>query len=197
MITEIEDAILARIGTANDGRLGYKFASLATYGGEFDEDINQVIRRLPGLWVVYAGGGKPVPYGTQKARWKMPATFAVLVGARSVRGEGFSRRGLDDATGAVIEVGAYRMLEDARRMLLSQDFGLKIERFSPGAVKTLYNVRMNGMAMSVFSQEWHTAFMIDPEPTDPAASDWLRLGINYYLQPDDGVADASDLVTLA
>jgi hypothetical protein len=89
------------------------------------------------------------------------------------------------------------MLEDARRMLLNQDFGLAIERLTPGAVKTLYNVRMNGLAMSVFSQEWHTAFMIDPEPTDPTAPDWLRLGINYYLQPDDGVADASDVITLA
>lgn len=197
MITEIEDAILARITAANDGRLGYKFASLDSYGGEFDEDINQVIRRLPGVWVVYAGGGKPVPYGTQKARWKMPATFAVLVGARSVRGEPFSRRGLNSAAGAVLEVGAYRMLDDVRRMLLNQDFGLAITRLELGEVRTLYNTRMNGLAMSVFSQEWHTSFMIDPEPIDPATPDWLRLGINYYLAPDDGVADASDTVTLA
>lgn len=195
MIAQIEDAILARMTLANDGRLGYKFATLATYGGEFDDDINQVVRRLPGLWVVYAGGGKPVPYGTSKTRWKVPATFAVLVGARSVRGEPFSRRGLESA-GTVLEVGAYHMLEDARRILLNQDFGLAIARFEPGAVKTLYNVRMNNLAMSVFSQEWHTAFLVDPDPSDPAAPDWLRVGFNYYLAPDDGKSDASDLITL-
>ncbi|MHB1333393.1 MAG: DUF1834 family protein [Sulfuriferula sp.] len=197
MIAEIEDAILTRIGSANDGRLGYKFASLDSYGGEFDEDLNQVIRRFPALWVTYAGGGKPVPYGTKKARWKMPATFAVLVGARSVRGEPFSRRGLNSPAGAVVEVGTYRMLDDARRMLLNQDFGLAITRLELGAVKTLYNTRMNGIAVSAFAQEWHTSFMIDPEAIDPTTPEWLRLGINYYLAPDDGIADASDTVTLA
>ena len=54
MITEIEDAILAQIRAANDGRLGYRIASIETYGGEFDDDLNQVVRRLPGLWVAYA-----------------------------------------------------------------------------------------------------------------------------------------------
>lgn len=194
MIAQIEDAILTSFSTVNDGQLGYKFASIATYGGEFDEDITQVIRRLPGIWVVYAGGGKPVAYGTSKVKWRMPATFAVLVAARSVRGEGFTRHGLKSAAGAVLEVGAYQLLEDARLVLLNQDLGLDIERFTPGAVKTLYNTRINGMAMSVFSQEWHTSFMVAP-PT-AAQDDWLRMGMNYYLQPDNGVADAVDLVTL-
>ena len=195
MIGQIEDAILARIRAANDGRLGYRIATLETYGGEFDDELAQVVRRLPGLWVVYAGGGKPVSYGSSKTKWKMPATFAVMVGARSVRGEPFSRRGVESA-GAVLEVGSYRMLEDARRILLNQDFNLPIARFEPGAVKTLYNVRMNGLVLSVFAQEWHTAFIVEPESADAGNPDWLRIGLNYHLAPDDGKADASDLVTL-
>jgi phage gp37-like protein len=195
VITEIEDAILARVNAANDGRLGYQFASVATYGGEFDDDLAQVVRRLPGLWVAYAGGGKPRALGTDRNAWRMPATFAVMVGARSVRGEPFSRRGLE-VGGQIAEVGAYRMLDDARRMLLNQDFGLDIARFEPGAVKTLYNTRLNGLAIAVFAQEWHTAFMVAPETTAATDADWLRVGVNYYLQPGDAVADASDLVTL-
>lgn len=195
MIVEIENAILSRIQAANDGRLGYKIATLETYGGEFDDEITQVVRQLPGVWVVYAGGGKPVPYGTSKTKWKMPATFAVMVGARSVRSEPFSRRGLE-VGGQVKEVGAYRMLEDCRRILLNQDFGMEIARFEPGAVKTLYNLKMNGLALSVFAQEWHTAFIVEPESTAATDPDWLRVGFNYYLAPDDGKADASDLTTL-
>jgi len=193
VISQIEDAFLDRFKAANDGRLGYKWATIETYGGEFDDEITQVVRRLPGVWVVYAGGGKPEAYGTQRTQWKMPATFAVMVGARSVRGEPFSRRGLE-AGGEVIEVGAYRMLEDARRILLNQDFGMEIARLTPGAVKTLYNVKLNGLAMSIFAQEWHTAFMVKPETE--ALDDWLTTHLNYYLAPDDGKADASDTVTL-
>ncbi|WP_334158710.1 DUF1834 family protein [Oryzomicrobium sp.] len=202
MIAQIEDAILARLAAANDGRLGYKVATLETYGGEFDDDIAQVVRKLPGIWVVYAGGGKPVPWGASKTKWKMPATFAVMVGARSVRSEPFSRRGLT-VGGQVKEPGAYHMLEDARRILLNQDFGLPIARFEPGAVKTLYNLKLNNLALSVFAQEWHTAFIVEPEavealgPNGVVADDWLRIGLNYYLQPDDGKPDASDLVTLS
>lgn len=195
MVSQIEDGILSRVTAANDGRLGYKIATIDTYGGEFDDELAQVIRQLPGVWAVYAGGGKPVPYGTSKEKWKVPATFAVMAGARSVRSEPFSRRGLEVA-GTVLEVGAYRMLDDIRRILLNQDFGLEIARFEPGAVKTLYNLKMNGVAMSVFAQEWHTAFIIGPESTAATDPDWLRIGMNYYLAPDDGKADASDLTTL-
>jgi len=194
MITDIENAILARLQSANDGRLGYKIAALATYGGEFDDDLAQVVRQLPGVWVVYAGGGKPVPYGSGKIKWRIPATFAVMVGARSVRGEPFSRRGLE-VGGQVKEVGAYRMLEDCRRILLNQDFGLSIARFEPGAVKTLYNVRLNGLALSVFAQEWHTAFMVGPEPTAASDPDWLRCGLHYHLNHGQD-ATATDELTL-
>jgi phage gp37-like protein len=194
MIAQIEDAILARIGAANDGRLGYKIAAIETYGGDFDEELAQVVRRFPGVWVVYAGGGKPVPYGTGKVKWKMPATFAVMVGARSVRSEPFSRRGLEASDGTIVEPGAYHLLEDCRRILLNADFGLEIARFEPGAVRTLYNTKLNGLAFSIFAQEWHTAFIVEPETVE--GDDWLRTGFNYYLQPDDGKADASDLITL-
>jgi len=201
MITQIEDGILSLLTSVNDGRLGYKLASIDTYGGEFDDDLAEVIRCLPGVWVVYAGGGKPVPYGTSRQKWKMPATFAVMVGARSVRSEPFSRRGLE-VNGQVKEVGAYTLLKDTRKLLLNQDFGLEIERLAPGAVKTLYNLKMNKTSLSVFAQEWHTAFIVGPETVDQAAGiqppDFLRVGMDYDLvPPGDGKPDASDLVTLS
>lgn len=201
MISQIESALLARLRLANDGRLGYKLAAIESYGGEFDDDLTQVVRCFPGVWVTYGGGGKPKPYGSSKSKWLMPATFVVMVGDRNLRNEASTRQGLEVA-GQVREVGTYRLLRDARRILLNQDFGLAIARLEPGAVKTLFNTKLNGQALSVFAQEWHTAFVTEAESIDAIGSngtpapDWLRVGINYHLTPDDGRADASDLITL-
>jgi len=197
MIVEVENAILARLTEANDGRLGYKLASIDSYGGEFDEEIDQVIRRLPAAWVVFGGAGKPAPWGVAKRAWRVPATFVVMVGARSVRAEPFTRRGLE-RDGQVLEVGAYRMLEDVRRLMLGQDFGLPIRRLEPGAVRTLYNTRLNGLSLSVFAQEWHTQWTLATaaDGTDPAAADLLRIGLDYDLVPLDGTPDAGDLISL-
>lgn len=197
MIVEVENAILAQLTAANDGRLGYKLASIDTYGGEFDEEIEQVIRRLPAAWVVFGGAGKPVSWGVSKRAWRVPATFVVMVGARSVRAEPFTRRGLE-RNGQVLEVGAYRMLEDVRRLLLGQDFGLPIRRLEPGAVRTLYNTRLNGLSLSVFAQEWHTQWTLATleDGTDPTLPDLLRIGLDYDLVPTDGTPNAGDLINL-
>lgn len=199
MIAETEDAIINQIKSAAAATpgLGYKLPNVASYGGELDDGLAEVVRAFPAVWVTYAGSGKPRPYGTEGKKWYVPATFAVMVGARNVRGERSTRHGVK--VGAQItEVGVYQMLKDIGLLLINQDFGLAISRLVPGATKTLYNTKLNGQALAVFAREFHTGF-IEAQPrvpinvTDP---DWLRLGINYYLAPDDGKADASDTVTL-
>ena len=199
MISAIEDAIIARIkaaATATPG-LGYRLPTVASYGGELDDDLANVVRSFPAVWVAYAGGGKPVKTNTAGTKWKTPATFAVMVGARNVRGERATRQGVKVA-GEIKEVGVYQMLSDISLMLISQDMGLAITPLIPGAIKTLFNTRLNGQAMAVFAREWHTAFIeTQPRvPIDPSDPMWLKLGINYYLQPGDAVADAADLTTL-
>lgn len=199
MIAEIEDAIIAHIQTAAAATpgLGYRLPTVASYGGELDDDLAQVVRSFPAVWVTYAGSGKPRPYGTSRTKWIVPCTFAVMVGSRNVRGERSTRHGLK-VNGQIIEVGAYQMLKDLGLLLLNQDFGLAIKNLSPGATKTLYNTRLNGQALAVFAREWHTEFVEEQPrvPIDLADPDWLRLGINYHLAPDDGNSDASDTVTL-
>lgn len=200
MLAQIEDGIVDTIKAASAASpgLGYKIATVDSYGGEFDDQLTDTVRRFPGVWVTFAGAGKPQPKGTAKDKFLVPLTFAVMVGARSLRGERGSRRGLTVA-GNVIEVGAYQMLEDIRLLLLRQDFGLAIDYLVPGAIRTLYNTRLNNQAIAVFAQEWHTRMeLVLPRlPIDPTDPDWLRLGINYYLQPGDAVADAADILTLA
>lgn len=198
MIGEIEDAIIGLIKTAAAASpgLGYKIPNVASYGGELDEDLPTVVRSFPAVWVTYAGGGKPKPMGTSKNKWLQPATFAVMFGARNVRGERSTRRGVKVA-GQVIEVVAYQMLEDISLLLINQDLGLKIDYLKPGAIRTLYNTKIGSQGLAVFAREFHTEY-IEAQPRkliDPSDPDWLGMGINYYL-PGDGVADADDNVTL-
>jgi phage gp37-like protein len=183
VIGEIENAIIETIRNASG--MAY-LKTVASYGGQFDDDIGKVIRAYPAVWVVYAGGGKPVKVGPDK--WRTPANFAVMVAARNVRNEAATRKG--DAN----EVGTYQILKDVRNLIINQDLGLEITRLEPGAVRTLYNTVVNGKALSVFSQEWSTAY-IDKVPT-PAELDLLKVGFNYYLQPDDNVVDATDVIAV-
>lgn len=201
MISAIEDAVLAHLAAAS-ASLPYKIIELGSYAGQLDEEIDQVIRRMPAVWVAFAGAARPKPVGTGKTRFRVDATFAVMHGARNVRGEKFTRHGLE-VDGQIREVGAYRLLHDVGALLLRQDFaaaGLEIEPLLPGKVSTLFNTRLRNEAMAVFAQEWHTAWIVTlpDQPLDPAHPDalWEALGLHYHLTPDDGTADATDEVTL-
>ena len=200
MISQIEDAIIARINAAAAATpgLGYKLPTVESYGGELDDDLAAVVRKFPAVWVTFAGSGKSRPVATARNKWITPATFVVMVGARNVRGERATRKGLT-VGGVIKEVGVYQMLSDISLLLVNNDLGLPIEYFKPGATRTLFNTKLNGQAMAVFAREWHTEFVetqprVPIDPTDPM---WLKLGINYYLAPGDAVADASDTTTLS
>ena len=90
------------------------------------------------------------------------------------------------------------MLQDISLLLINNDLGLAIGNLKPGATRTLYNSQLNGQGLAVFAREWHTEFIeTQPrKPIDPTDPMWLKLGINYYLQPGDITADAADTVTL-
>ena len=200
MIAQVEDAIIALIKSAvTVPLLGYSVSSVESYGGEFDDDLANEIRRFPAIWVSYAGSGKPTRYNSSGTKWLVPSTFVTMVGARNIRGERNTRHGLTLGDGTVVEVGAYQMLEDVRLLLVNQDFGLEIDRFVPGVVRTLYNTKLNNQAFAIFAQEWHTKIVVEQPrvPLDPTDPDWLRLGISYFLKPGDDTADASDTITLA
>ncbi|MGE4539214.1 MAG: DUF1834 family protein [Desulfovibrio sp.] len=187
MIAVIEEAIKTRLAAA---ALPYKPA-IATYGGEFDEGLDQVVRRFPALWVTFAHDGPGKPVGTSRDVWHIPATFVVLVGARNLRCEASTRQG--DGK----QVGTYRMLADVRRLLTGQDLGLEIDPFTPGRARTVVNASLRGQAVSAFALEWHTVYPLrlrEPEAPEPPLLE--RVGFNYHLLPDDGVPDAADLVEL-
>lgn len=198
MIGLIEDAIIARIkdAAAATPGLGYRLASVTSYGGELDDEQALEYIDYPAVWVTFGGAGKPRAMGTQRNKWLTPATFVTLCAAHNVRGERDTRHGLV-VNGEVIEVGAYQMIQDVSLLLINQDLGLPIDHLKPGAIRTLYNAKLNSQSIAVFAREWHTDFVeTQPrEPIDLSNPMWLKLGINYYL-PGDAKADAQDTVTL-
>ena len=193
MIAFLQAGVDAELG------LGYKLASkVASYGGELDDLTAEQIRAMPAIWVTYAGGGEPRQVNSQGTKWLTPANFVVMTAARNVRGERATRQGLT-VNGQIMEVGAYQMLEDVSLMLLHNDLGLAVKKFKPGRIRTLYNTKLGNQAVAVFAREFKTAY-IETEPRsafDPSSGDFLSLGISYYLQPDDGIADAASILNLS
>jgi phage gp37-like protein len=171
IITAVENAIVARLAKG----LGRMVTSVETYGGEFDDEgLADVVRRFPAAWVTFGGIPRTVPVGTSRDRWKPEGTFIVMVGTRSVRSEAASRHGGPLAT----EIGTNLLIWGVRRLLTQQDLGLPIRELVPGAVKTLFNTRLQRDAFSVYALEFHTAWIESalepgafPQPVDPSTVD--------------------------
>lgn len=188
---------MARIAGA---KLPY-LRTLATYGGELDEDLGESIRRFPAAWVAFKGEGEGQRLTTSGSVYRIPATWVVLVAARNLRNEAATRRGDH------VRVGTYQMLADLRALLAGQDFGLEIDNLRPGRVQSLTNARFQGQGVSVYAQEWHTRYdfrvaergtgaPLDASGKPAELPPLSALGLNYHLSPDDGQADAVDLITL-
>jgi phage gp37-like protein len=202
MIDLVEDAIIARIQAAAAATpgLGYKIPVVESYGGELDggpDELATVIRKFPAVWVTFAGCRASTKMTTSGGKWKTPATFVTMCGSRNVRGERATRHGLT-VGGVIKEVGAYQMIKDVSFLLAGNDLGLGITRLKPGAIRTLFNTRLKGQGLAVYAREWHCE-LIETQPReqiDPTSGDFLKVGISYYLQPDDGNADSSGVVQL-
>lgn len=196
-ISAIEAAIMARIAGAG---LPY-LRTVATYGGELDDDLATAIRRFPAVWVAFKGEGEGQRLTTSGSVYRIPATWTVLAAARNLRSEAATRKG--DA----VNVGTYQMLVDLRALLAGQDLDLPIESLRPGRVQSLTNSRFQGQGVSIYAQDWHTRYDVRVAERGTGASmdasgkpaqlpPLTQLGLNYHLSPDDGLADAVDLITL-
>ena len=185
----IEDAIIARLQAASDSNaLGYRLAEIASYGGEFDDEtFFTQVRKFPAIWVT-VGGAKPKPISARKTLYTL--TIAVMVGTRNVRGERQTRHG------AVNTPGSYQLLDDVRRLLSGQAFGLAIAPLRTGADRTLFNTKLGSQARSVLAAEFATDYTFTVDDQDGDLPDLERIGLHYLLKPGDDAEDSSDSITL-
>ncbi|MFY3986066.1 phage protein Gp37 [Achromobacter xylosoxidans] len=145
IISRIQAAMVERL-TLGLGRL---VKSVTTYGGELDDDLGAVVRRLPAVWVAFLGIQDTRPMNTARTKYLARGRFTVMAGQRSVRSEAAAR------TGSREETGTDQLVTAIRRLLTGQDFGLDdVGQMVPGAVRPLFNARAKGDATSIFAAEF-------------------------------------------
>lgn len=180
-ISLVEAGIVQTLRAAMPGVL------VESYAGQLDDELFDWVRRVPACWVTF---DRAAEYARRSARlWKVGARFQIMVAQRALQ-ENQRRQGNAE------DVGVYQLLEDAKEALANATFGLPIEPMSPGPITPVFQGRPANEAMAVFSQAYTTYWhdKVEEKPLQPAGE--LRsIGLNYHLQPDDGVADASDLIT--
>lgn len=198
MIGEIENAMITRVQALSDsGALGYQFKQAATYAGQFDEDVKEVVRNFPLALISWTGEWAP-PLDLGQTAWKYSPTFALIVAAKNLRNERATRHG------AAGDVGTYQMLTDMRSAFVGQKLGLDILAMEPGPARSLFNRKISNDKMSVLVLELRTAFAVHPLD-DGALDDFETFHADWDLPPFDGHttvpvpagdADATDDVTL-
>lgn len=169
---------------------------IKTYGGEFDADVETILRHFPAIWVTFVGSSTPEKLSHNKTRHEV--TFAVLVGSRSVRNEESRRHG------AGSDIGSFAMLDHVQRLLIGNTLastGIKgLAPLELGKTKTIFNTQAKGQSVSVLSQEFSTSYIIkasDRDREEDATDDYIEtVNINYHFEPGDGIVDESDEVQL-
>ncbi|MCK0915090.1 phage protein Gp37 [Acinetobacter pittii] len=193
----IEQAIKAEMAAQIESKKWNFVREIKTYAGEFDEDITAIIKAFPAIWITFDGSKTPENLSHNKT--KMPITFVVLVGARSLRNEESQRHG------AGADIGTFQMLDYVQRLLTGNDLTSQnvkgLAPFQLGRVKTIFNSSTRSQSISVLAQEFTTAYTIvasdrDRERDDPETPDMHSININYYFQPQDDIADVNDIVQL-
>ena len=169
---------------------------IKTYGGEFDDDITAIIKAFPAIWVTF--DGSKTPEKTSANKTKMPVTFVVLVGNRSVRNEEAQRHG------AGADIGTFQMLKHVQQLLTGNDLSSQgvngLAHLELGRVKTIFNTSTRGQSLSVLAQEFTTSYTITASERirEEAKEEALleRVNINYHFDPKDYGFIESDLVEL-
>jgi len=167
---------------------------IRTYGGEFDDDLNQVVKKFPAVWVTFSGAPSVKTIGAKK--WHVDLTWTVLVGARSVRNEETARQGTV-VNGQQFRVGSYQLVSDVLYAVAGQDFGLSINQMQPGKIMQIFNTKTNNEAVSVLAIDFHTYMYVDRTDFASLEADWLeKINVDYHLDPASQDSQASDLINL-
>ncbi len=191
MISAIENAMIGRI---NATALGYKLRKVATYAGEFEEAIGNLVRDFPAVLLAFNGANL-----TKEGRldFEMKGTFSVICCATSLRNEKTSRHGSDG------KVGSYQIIQDMLALFNGQTLGLEITPLVARSIQPLMNDLSGTQLASVYSINFETSFVLTPANTaelgdfETWAPAWdipLHGNVTPPLPAEN--ADARDLVTL-
>lgn len=197
IIADIENGMIARIRAAMDaGVLGYKFKKLDTYGGEFSEGIEKLVRSFPAALVVFSGATR---ISKTNNRTIFAARFGVLCCSQNLRSEQSARQGVDG------KPGSYKIALDIVQLLMFQKFGLEIAPLTPDAITPLFNDKTEMQLASIYVVEFSTTFEVEGGVDGASLDDFETFHANWDVPahgnvepplPADAAADATDHVTL-
>lgn len=202
MIDLIEQALIRRLQLG----LGRLVRDVGRDDGALDEDWSAAIGRLPAAWVRFDGIVDCKPQASSRQCYRVQGQFVVLVGDCLAAG-----------------AAGYRLVQAVRRLLTEQDLGLAISPLTPGKVGVRLRTRQAGQPCAVFACEFACSWLeqalppggwpVAPLPegdglvrhpdsvfaladgrTDRPDPPLLGIGLDYHLVPDDGVADARDIL---
>jgi len=175
MIAAIEDQIVARLGTAFQGRLkevDHKPARLT------DEELNRILTVAPAAYVAFLGWTRK-----DAPDFSALGTFGVYLIAAHAGGEIARRRG-DDAT-----IGAYEMIEIAAAQLedwTPADGGGPIE---VRACENLFGAAFERAGRTVYGLTLDVPMQVpDPAQVTDQLDDFLVLNADWDVPPHGNVA---------
>jgi phage gp37-like protein len=194
MISDIENAIIARIAAAQEGALGYRLKKLATYGGEFADGLERIIHDFPAVLVAFNGA---TLHQQARTSFALKATFGLICCATSLRNEQAARHGKAGI------IGSYQLVTDMVALLACQTLGLPISPVVINGVRPLMNDRAGAQLASVYAIDVETVFSIGPEDA-ASLDDFKTFHADWDIPPHGNVtpplpaaeADARDTITL-
>lgn len=169
MLTQIEDAIVARIET-----------KLAATAGMVS--VQKGAEGIPHPAVYVSTEAARFEKATMQS-YRQEVTIFVDVIFSHLASEGERRKGV------------YLILQGIVQTLLLQDLGLAIKALVPRNWKNVTTEEFREKGLIVYSLELATSFVI-AKLDDEVVADLLTVGLNYYLKPGDDIIDASDELTL-
>ncbi|MDA8413024.1 MAG: hypothetical protein M0023_04460 [Desulfobacteraceae bacterium] len=126
--------------------------------------------------------GKLVPAG--RISFRVTCPVHVELAMTNAKSEEARRDGINPLVFGVIQV------------LSRQRFGLAITDLFPKGFKDVTSEEDFKNNRIVYDLEFETSFYIEIAP-DATETALLTIGLSYFLQPDDGVADATDTINFA
>ena len=189
MIGEIEAALIARVAAVNGmapGQLGYRLATIGSYGGQYDESLSQAQPAFPAVWFALDSDEFARDQGNVHV-WQ--PRWTVLCATRSLRNEQARRQG------AAGEVGTYQLVQDLRRLLVGQTLGLPIDPIRATRISAVHTGALKGQPVAVYGLHLVTAYNVAVGGDDgQAVSDDPLIFIN--TEWDDGTPRCVASLTL-